>query len=82
MDIVSKEDEEDEEEDDDFERSETPPMDKKQLEENSENSVGNLQMNSSSSQEGLNMTLSSAQLSEMIQKEENSTEESHADDEN
>jgi len=31
LDIVSKEDEEDdeEEEDDDFERSETPPMDKK-----------------------------------------------------
>lgn len=43
LDIVSKEDEEDEEEeDDDFARSETPPMDRKQLEENSSNSVSNL----------------------------------------
>ena len=70
LDIVSKEDEEDdeEEEEDDFERSETPPMDKKQLEENSSNSVGNLQRDSGEG--GLSMTLNKGQLTEMIQKQE------------
>lgn len=65
---AKKEEDDDEEEDDDFARSETPPMTKEQLEQESSNSVQNLNRPNGPDEGKPDMqkTLSSSQLMGLI----------------